>query len=146
MQVIERLTDLLEYVSSHLFGNRFELSLCKVLLQITPWHVFHHDADHIFNCELLFEPDHVGAVFGTRLELDLTCDLSFAKVVKRCIWYDLHCEFLIGLSMLCQHNLAESAIAQLLNQIILIEPVLEALLSQEHTEALLLQLMGLEVE
>ena len=48
--------------------------------------------------------------------------------------------------MLCQHNLAESAVAQLLNQIILIESVFETLLSQQHIQVLLLQLLSLEVK
>ena len=67
VQVFERLAYLFEYMSSHLFGNWLELSLGKVLLQVTPWHVFHDDADHVFHCELLFKPDYVRAVFATRL-------------------------------------------------------------------------------
>ena len=48
--------------------------------------------------------------------------------------------------MLCQHDLAESSIAQLLKQIVLFELVSKALVEQKEIEAIELVLLGLEIE
>jgi hypothetical protein len=48
--------------------------------------------------------------------------------------------------VLCQHDLAESSIAQLLKQIVLFELVSKALVEQKEIEAIELVLLGLEIE
>ena len=63
VEVLERLTNMKRYQASHVCRNRLKLACGQILLQVTPCHVFHHDAVLVLTLELLFEPYDIWAVF-----------------------------------------------------------------------------------
>ena len=146
VQVLEGLADLDQNMFWHLLWDGLELPLGQVLLQIATSHVFHGDTDHIFYGELFFEPDHIWTVLAPSLQLYFPSHLGLPFAVKWGSWDHFHCEFLIREPVLCQHDLAESSIAQLLKQIVLFELVSKALVEQKEIEAIELVLLGLEIE
>ena len=134
------------YEPSHFERDRFELAGGQELLQVASRHVFHHNAVHVVANELLFEPNDVWTVLALGLEFDLAFDLLTMLVVHLTKSDDFHCETFIRRSMLSQHHLAKRSIAELSDQVELVELVLKPLHVQQCLEAVFLKRFTVEVE
>ena len=113
-----------------LFREGLEVAKLQLLLQVTSWHVLHHDAVQVFRHEVLFEVHDVGAAPHLRLQVYLILVLlrTFCKVFRR---NDLHGEPLLGAPVLYQHYFAVRTFSDLCNLLELLELARKALLVQQ---------------
>ena len=120
VQVSESLADLVGYAPRHRLREWLKVMLMQVLLEVTTRHNLHDDAMHIFNCELFFESDDVGTVLTAGLKLNLILNLLLLTLIIGARWQNFHRKLFIRVPMTGQHDLTESTVTQLLNQIILV--------------------------
>ena len=84
---------------------------------------------HVVTCKLFFKSDDIRTVSDARLKFGLTGNLGYVFPIELAEGDGLHRKFFFCSSMLRQVNLAEGAVAQLFDQIILVELVLKTLFS-----------------